>query len=406
MALSAENLERAGIPCAAGRLQPGANDAHSFWKPPESWRDVPGISIDASGAEAERYLYEKYLNEDERRPPATIRAYYRVKSLIPAGMRHRINSVAIRTRTRRRFPEWPCESALLDFWQRWLLDALATVGVSDEWHIAFWPRAMRCCIVLTHDVESPRGIDRMEKMADIEEKYGFRSAWNLPLAQYPIDWERVARLRRRGFEFGAHGLSHDGRLFRSDRDFAELKPLLEQLAHDRGLAGFRAPSTLRRAEWIARMDFDFDSSFSDTDPYEPQPGGTCSLFPFFLSRLVELPYTMPQDHTLIHLLRRSPLPVWALKARWIASIGGMILTLTHPDYSAGDACLPIYEELLKMLADIEQAWRAVPSQVARWWRRRTSMRLEVRGGEPSIEGPDTRDAALRRVSEEPLARWE
>jgi hypothetical protein len=195
-------------------------------------------------------------------------------------------------------------------------------------------------------------------------------------------------------------------LFRSDRDFAQLKPLLEQLARDRGLAGFRAPSTLRRAEWIASMNFDFDSTFSDTDPYEPQPGGTCSLFPFFLSRLVELPYTMPQDHTLIHLLRRSPLPLWALKARWIASVGGMILTLTHPDYSASEAYLPVYEELLKILSDIEHPWRAVPSQVAQWWRKRALMRLEIRNCEPSIEGPDTGDAALRRLSDEPLARWE
>jgi peptidoglycan/xylan/chitin deacetylase (PgdA/CDA1 family) len=406
MALSAENLRRASIQRESGLAPVGANDAHSFWKPPESWRRILCGSIEASGKAAERYLFEKYLSDDERRPPATISAYYRIKSLIPAGMRHRINSVAIRTRTRRQFPEWPCDSALLDFWHGWLVDALAAVGVKDDWHIAFWPNAMRCCIVLTHDVESPRGIDRMEKMADLEEKYGFRSAWNLPLAQYPIDWDRVARLRRRGFEFGAHGLSHDGRLFRSDRDFAQLKPLLEQLARDRGLAGFRAPSTLRRAEWIASMNFDFDSTFSDTDPYEPQPGGTCSLFPFFLSRLVELPYTMPQDHTLIHLLRRSPLPLWALKARWIASVGGMILTLTHPDYSASEAYLPVYEELLKILSDIEHPWRAVPSQVAQWWRKRALMRLEIRNCEPSIEGPDTGDAALRRLSDEPLARWE
>ena len=68
MALSAENLARPGNPCAAGRVQPGANDAHSFWKPPESWRGVPGVSINASAAEAERFLYEKYLSEDERRP--------------------------------------------------------------------------------------------------------------------------------------------------------------------------------------------------------------------------------------------------------------------------------------------------------------------------------------------------
>ena len=82
----------------------------------------------------------------------------------------------------------------------------------------------------------------------------------------------------------------------------------------------------------ARLSFDFDCSFSDSDPYEPQPGGTCSVFPFFLAHMVELPYTMPQDHTLIHLLHRSPMQIWAMKAKWIESLGGMILTLVHPDY--------------------------------------------------------------------------
>jgi len=67
-----------------------------------------------------------------------------------------------------------------------------------------------------------------------------------------------------------------------------LIPVIEKLAREHSLKGFRSPSTLRRAEWIAKMDFDFDCSFADTDPYEPQPGGTCSLFPFFLGKLVEL----------------------------------------------------------------------------------------------------------------------
>ena len=54
-----------------------------------------------------------------------------------------------------------------------------------------------------------------------------------------------------------------------------------------------------RAEWIPKLGFDFDGSFSDTDIFEPQPGGTCSIFPFFLDSIVGLPYTLPQDHTLI-----------------------------------------------------------------------------------------------------------
>ena len=303
--------------CAELVMCPGHNDAFSFWKLPHDWTGALACAIGESRAIAEYYLFEEYLAREDRRPPARMQAYYRIKSLIPAALRHRLNSAAIKMRGRREFPRWPCESALIDYWRNWLQASLETVNASDGWHIGFWPGGMNSCVVLTHDVEGPIGMRQMERMADLEERYNFRSAWNLPLAQYEIDWDLVGRLRQRGFEFGAHGLSHDGRLFRSQGDFSELAPILQRLARDRGLIGFRAPSTLRRAEWIGELAFDFDCSFSDSDPYEPQPGGTCSVFPFFLANLVELPYTMPQDHTLIHLLRRRPTEVWAAKARWL-----------------------------------------------------------------------------------------
>jgi hypothetical protein len=382
---------------------PGRNDAFSFWKLPEQWAAGLESTIGPSEAAAERLLLEQYLPEIDRHPPSAMRAYYYVKRLIPQGLRHRLNSVAIRARTPLEFPRWPCESALVEFRRAWLKHGLEIHGATDAWHIGFWPEGARCCIVLTHDVESPKGFDRMEVIADLEEQHGFRSAWNLPLAQYPIDWQRVERLRARGLEFGAHGLCHDGRLFRSHRDFAELAPLLERLAGEHDLRGFRSPSTLRDPRAIATMSFDFDSSFADTDPYEPQPGGTCSLFPFHLSRLIELPYTLPQDHTLIHLLRRSPLPVWTMKAKWIASIGGMILTLTHPDYCGEGVYLQAYAELLKQLAEINSAWRALPFEVAGWWRQRAQLRLHVENGRPIISGPGAARASALRLSEQPLA---
>jgi hypothetical protein len=378
------------------------NDAFSFWKLPERWRAALEPTIGPSDAAAERMLLERYVPEIDRHPPSAMRAYYCVKGLIPQSLRHRLNSAAIRVRKPLEFPSWPCESALVEFWRTWVRQSLEVLGVHDEWHVGFWPDGAKSCIVLTHDVESTKGFNRMETMADLEELYGFRSAWNLPLAQYPIDWQRVERLRARGFEFGAHGLCHDGRLFRSYRDFAELAPILERLAAEHGLRGFRAPSTLRDPRAIATMDFDFDSSFADTDPYEPQPGGTCSVFPFHLSRLIELPYTLPQDHTLIHLLRRSPLPVWTIKAKWIASLGGMILTLTHPDYCGDGVYLKAYEELLKRLSEFDGAWRALPAEVAGWWKQRAQLRLKVENGQPSITGFGAARATALRLSEQPL----
>jgi hypothetical protein len=127
------------------------------------------------------------------------------------------------------------------------------------------------------------------------------------------------------------------------------------------------------------------------------------VFPFFLAHMVELPYTMPQDHTLIHLLHRSPIEIWTMKAKWIESLGGMILTLVHPDYCGSGRYLEEYETLLKQLNEIQSAWRALPSQVSAWWRNRDRMRLIVRGDSPYIEGPGSERAVARRLSSEPLA---
>jgi peptidoglycan/xylan/chitin deacetylase (PgdA/CDA1 family) len=380
-----------------------SNDAFSFWKLPQELYASLAPSTRESELVIRRYLFEEYLSEGDRRPSRTLTAYYMVKRLIPIAIRHRINAIAIRARRRRDFPHWPCETALLDFWRDWLRVSMNSLGIDDAWHIGFWPDGHRCCIVLTHDVESPFGLDRIRRMTDLEEKYGFRSALNFPLAQYPIDWSRFEDLKQRGFEFGAHGLRHDGKLFRSEADFMALAPILEQSAREQGFSGFRSPSTLRRVEWLTRLSFDFDCSFSDTDPYEPQPGGSCSVFPFFLGGMVELPYTVPQDHTLIHLLGRDPLPIWIAKAHWIAAMGGMILTLTHPDYSGDPPHLSAYEELLKRLNDIADAWKALPSEVAHWWRQRARLRLRTDDGVPRIVGAGSERAAARLLSEEALA---
>jgi len=85
-------------------------------------------------------------------------------------------------------------------------------------------------------------------------------------------------------------------------------------------------------------------------------------------------------------------------------MGGMILVLTHPDYSGTGRHLDDYRQLLKRLRAVENSWCALPSMVAEWWRSRSRASLFVRDGSPMICGPDS-DAALPiRLAAEPLAR--
>ena len=82
----------------------------------------------------------------------------------------------------------------------------------------------------------------------------------------------------------------------------------------------------------------------------------------------------------------------------------MILTLTHPDYSGNGFYLAQYEELLKRLAAIDNAWRANPSQVAQWWRIRSELTLLEENGGVAIRGTGSNDAVAVRLSDEALAQ--
>src|SRR4029453_3244973 len=82
-----------------------------------------------------------------------------------------------------------------------------------------------------------------------------------------------------------------------------------------------------------RLGFDYDTSYTDTDPYEPQPGGGCTYLPFFNKQLVELPIPLPQDHTLFSILQHQDGELWIRKARELRDRGGMVLVLAHPDYA-------------------------------------------------------------------------
>lgn len=160
---------------AGGQTAP-ANDAFSFWKLPQAWRGALASSVAHSRVIAEWYLRERYRETADRDSDLSMRMYYAVKDFIPQETRHQIRSWLFRLRTPQSFPKWPCEDALLEFWIDWALRSLDLVGAADAWHIGFWPGHNTSCAVLTHDVEGPAGFARMEAVAELEDRYGFRSA--------------------------------------------------------------------------------------------------------------------------------------------------------------------------------------------------------------------------------------
>ena len=107
-------------------------------------------------------------------------------------------------------------------------------------------------------------------------------------------------------------------------------------------------------------------------PFEPQPGGCCSLWPFFIGHVVELPYTLPQDYTLFTLLAHRSPALWIEQVDRIVAEFGLIHSLTHPDRGyLGDAVhRERYREFLLALAERDEIWKPLPRELANWWRLR------------------------------------
>ena len=295
------------------------NRPASFWRPlleaepsPEAWEEAaraaaPRLPEAARGAVDIEGLLAATLGEGQFGPghwrlSRPRRLYYLVKPLLPrrAVMRARR---AAQGGAQRSFPlDWPVEDRYRRFLWATMDGLLARLGLDEVRFIQFWPRGARFGLVLTHDVEMADGQRFAARVADLEQSLGFRSSFNFVAERYPLDRGLIRDLQSRGFEVGLHGLRHDGRELRSRRAFATIAGRLNEHLRDLGAVGFRSPLTLRHPEWLQALEVEYDASFFDTDPYEPLPGGTMSIWPFALGRFIELPYTLAQDSTLIDVI--------------------------------------------------------------------------------------------------------
>jgi peptidoglycan/xylan/chitin deacetylase (PgdA/CDA1 family) len=334
--------------------------------------------------DARHLLEERYASRD--RSAASLTLYYRLKPVIPRAVQLAMRR-AVARRLRRRhdggdaFPRWPAEPALVEAREAHLRDRLARSGADRVPFINPWPGGHRFAYVLTHDVEGPSGLANAERVLEVERRHGMVSSWNIVAEDYAIDQRVVESIRSAGGEIGLHGISHDGRLFEDRASFERQLPKIHDYLRAWGAEGFRSPATHRNAAWMPELGCAYDSSFPDTDPFEPQPGGCCEILPYFLGDLVELPITLVQDHTLFEILREPDLRLWRDKAAWIAHHGGLVTVLVHPDYVRSADRLRRYEELLAYLRSLEGGWHALPRDVARWWRRRAELEARLTAGE-------------------------
>jgi peptidoglycan/xylan/chitin deacetylase (PgdA/CDA1 family) len=335
---------------------------------------------------------DHYLPEPPR--PTRLGLYYSVKPLLPRPIQLAVRRSYARLQARRRFPAWPIEPALVRRQHERFAQALDRSGRNQVPFVNFWPDRRRFALILTHDVEGPAGVENIPRVLEVERRYGFVSSWNFVAEDYAIERGLFDELRAAGCEIGLHGVHHDGRLFRDRRAFGLELPAIHHYMSEWRAVGFRSPATGRNAAWMPELSCLYDSSFPDTDPFEPQPGGCCSIWPFMLGDLVELPITMAQDHTLFEILRERSIRRWVQKADWLVANHGLITVLVHPDYLIARERLDRYDELLAYLAEIPCGWHALPREVAAWWRVRTALE----DGDDLALDPDAVAAYAGRVT--------
>lgn len=248
-----------------------------------------------------------------------------------------------------------------------------------------WPEKKSFALAIMHDVDTLMGQERCLQLAKCDEELGLRSIFYFVPERYPLDISIHQKLRARGFDIGVHGLRHDGKLFKSRKIFEANAKKINHYLHDWNCRGFSSPSMFHRLEWMHLLDIDWATSTFDTDPFEPQPEGMQTIFPFLVSHperkssYIELPYTLPQDITLFIILRESDNSIWKQKLDWIARNGGLALINTHPDYMnfTGGTCsyqeypAGLYLDFLSYVKTTyrEKYWHVLPETVARFWKK-------------------------------------
>jgi glycosyltransferase involved in cell wall biosynthesis/peptidoglycan/xylan/chitin deacetylase (PgdA/CDA1 family) len=298
-------------------------------------------------------------------------AYYFIKPIMPFRLR-----IALR--------RWWANRILRTYAGQWPIDAKAG-ATPPGW--PGWPDGKRFAVILTHDVEGPKGLSRVEQLMNLELKHGFRSCFNfVPEGEYRVPDRVREMLDQAGFEVGVHGLQHDGKLYSSKASFAAKAARIRDYLQHWKASGFRSPLMQHKLAWLHLLGAQYDSSTFDTDPFEPEPDGMRTIFPFWVpgsndGGYVELPYTLVQDFNLFVVLRERN-DVWKQKLDWIAERGGMALINTHPDYMGFGGQLareefPVsyYEEFLRYVREKYDGsyWAALPREAAQHYRDRVSL---------------------------------
>jgi len=348
---------------------------------------------------------ELYVDDWRHTKPMSTLAkmYYFVRPALPVAMRRHLQKFHLRGWDKMPFPHWPVDCSVDQMFERLLLLVLKAGRVERLPIIWFWPEGASSCAIVTHDVETELGRDFCGELMDLDDSFGIKASFQvIPEQRYVVSPEFLDSIRRRGFEVVVHDLNHDGHLYRDQEQFHKRASEINAYGQAYGAEGFRAGSLYRKQLWYDALEFSYDMSVPNVAHLDPQHGGCCTVMPYFLGGILELPVTTTQDYTLFNILNDYSSCLWQQQIQLIARRHGLMSFIAHPDYIATSRERHVYEKLLRrliQLRDNEGVWTTTPGEVNRWWRQRAEMRLVKEGDGWRIEGSGKERARVAYASE-------
>jgi hypothetical protein len=341
--------------------------------------------------------YERYAKGAVFHSPLASTAasvYYYVRPLLAASVRRRVQRAGLRYWKKLSFPHWPVDLTVDSLFEQLMLMALRSQGLSRIPFIWFWPDGASSCAIMTHDVETAAGRDASSTLMDINDRFGIKSSFQvIPEYRYSVPNSYLDEIRARGFEINVHDLDHDGRLYQQRRQFLARAAKINAYGQKWGAHGFRAGVLYRRQDWFDSFEFDYEMSVPNVAHLDPQRGGCCTVMPYFIGKVLELPVTMTQDYTLFNILNDHSIDLWKQQIDLVMSKNGMMNCIVHPDYITRPRESQTYETLLQYLAALRRdkgVWISLPGEVNQWWRQRNAMTLveDERGWRITGEGSE------------------
>jgi hypothetical protein len=349
----------------------------------------------------ERYPEAQWQVEHISSFTLTHSAYYLLRPALPVAVRKHFQRLHWRGWRRIPFPGWPVDVTVEALMKHAVALLLERGGIRDLPFIWFWPDGAPACVMLTHDVEGTKGAEFCDQLMNLDDQFGIKSSFQVvpdaPWSSRVSTMQLVHSIKRRGFEVNVHDLTHDGHLFRDRETFLRHAETINARGREFGSRGFRSGAMYRRPEWLAALNISYDMSAPNVAHLEPQGGGCCTVMPFFINGVLELPLTASQDYTVFHILGDYSTRLWREQIDRVLQENGFVSFIAHPDYLVDPRAREVYTELLRLLCGLRDergVWTALPSQIDQWWRSRREMRLVQDGTSWRVEGPGSQRARV------------